>query len=292
MRRTAFLGGAVSSIFFASAGGPVLADSGLGGLEAHAGGRLGVAAVDLGSGATLVHRPDERFPMCSTFKFLAVSAVLAKVDRGREHLDRHVAYSRTDLVGHSPVTEKHVAEGFLPLGTLCEAAMTQSDNGAANLILRSLHGPGGVTRYARSIGDAKTRLDRMEPELNDSVPGDARDTTTPRSMATNLRRIVLGSALSPAAQGRLQTWMLASQTGPTLLRAGVPSTWRVADKSGMGGAHNAHGDSDTRNDIALLWATKRAPIVVAAYLTGSTLGATDRDAVLASVARFVRERFT
>ena len=176
-----------------------------------AGGRLGVAALDLGCGATLVNRPDERFPMCSTFKFLAASAVLAKVDRGLERLDRHIAYSRTDLVEHSPVT-------------LCEAAMTQSDNGAANLILRSLHGPGGVTRYARSVGDAKTRLDRMEPELNDSVPGDARDTTTPRSMATNLRRIVLGSALSPAAQGRLQTWMLAAQTGLTLLRWAARST--------------------------------------------------------------------
>ena len=292
MRRTAFLGGSVSSIFFASAGRPVLTASGLRELEIHAGGRLGVAALDLGSGATLVNRPDWRFPMCSTFKFLAASAVLAKVDRGLERLDRHIAYSRTDLVGHSPVTEQHVAEGFLALGTLCEAAMTQSDNGAANLILRSLHGPGGVTRYARSIGDANTRLDRMEPELNDSVPGHARDTTTPRSMATNLRRIVLGAALSPAAQGRLQTWMLASQTGLTLLRAGVPPTWRVADKSGMGGALNAHGDNDTRNDIALLRVPNRAPIVIAAYLTRSTLAASDRDAVLAAVARVVRDHFT
>ena len=172
MRRTAFLGG------------PVLAASGLRELEIHAGGRLGVAALDLGSGATLVHRPDERFPMCSTFKFLAASAVLAKVDRGLERLDRHIAYARTDLVGHSPVTEQHLAEGFLPLGTLCEAAMTQSDNGAANLILHSLHGPGGVTRYARSIGDAKTRLDRMEPELNDAVPGDARETSWIRLSAS------------------------------------------------------------------------------------------------------------
>lgn len=48
-------------------------------------------------------RADEHFPMSSTVKTLLCGAVLARVDRGEEWLDRRVDYSTAELVSHSQV---------------------------------------------------------------------------------------------------------------------------------------------------------------------------------------------
>lgn len=222
--------------------------------------------------------------MCSTFKLLAVSAMLARVDRGHERLDRRVAYGPRDLLDYAPVTKAHVHDGSLSVGALCAAAIEVSDNTAANLLLRELGGPAAVTRFARSLGDPVTRLDRTEPDLNTAIPGDPRDTTSPRAMARDLQAVGLGSGLSAASRTRLSGWLAHCATGADRLRAGIPSTWRAGDKTGSG----AHG---TANDVAMLTPPSRAPIIVAAYLTGATISSDARDALLANVARLVVKAF-
>jgi beta-lactamase class A len=253
-------------------------------VEATTGGRLGVFARDFASGVTLAHRADERFPMCSTFKVLAVGAVLRRVDLGYERLDRRIAYGRGDLLDYAPATSAHVREGRMTVEALCAAAVVMSDNTAANLLLRSLGGPQAVTTFVRStsLGDFVTRLDRTEPALNSAIPGDVRDTTTPRSMAHTLALLLTtSSALSRASSRLLCGWMRACQTGTSAIRAGVPSNWSVADKTGS-------GDNGTRNDVALLRPANRAPIVVTAYLTGATaIDGDKRDAALAQVGAIV-----
>ena len=263
----------------ASAGGPLIAPP-FGALERRTGGRLGVFAIDTGSGRAISHRANERFPMCSTFKLLAVSAVLARIDAGHEHLDRRVAFGKDDLLAYAPITTAHVGAGFMTVGDLCASAIEYSDNTAANLLLETLGGPPAVTRYARSLGDPITRLDRNEPSLNTAVPGDVRDTTTPAAMATDMRELVLGRKLSPTSMRRLSAWMVACTTGYTSIRAGVPASWSIGDKTGS-------GDHGTRNDVAVLWPPTRRPIIVAAYLTGATVSADDRDGALAEVGHIV-----
>ena len=260
------------------------AEARLAALEARIGGRLGLAVLDTGSGRRLLHRSAERFPMCSTFKALLVGAVLTRVDRGQERLDRPVPFGRSDLLAHAPVAEARVAEGHLTVEELCAAAVVVSDNTAANLLLRSLGGPGAVTAFARSLGDADTRLDRMEPELNQSLPGDPRDTTTPAAMAGSLQALLLGSALAPASRQRLEDWMKAATTGRQKLRAGLPATWGVGDKTGA-------GDRGTMNDLAILRPPGRAPLLVAAFLTGSRASWNAREAALAEIGRIVAEAF-
>nr|4C75_A Chain A, BETA-LACTAMASE [synthetic construct]4C75_B Chain B, BETA-LACTAMASE [synthetic construct]4C75_C Chain C, BETA-LACTAMASE [synthetic construct]4C75_D Chain D, BETA-LACTAMASE [synthetic construct] len=250
-------------------------------LEKQYGGRLGVYALDTGTGRTIAYRADERFPMCSTFKALAAAAVLAQVDAGKESLDRRITYTKDDLVDYSPVTEKHVGTG-MTLAELCEAAITYSDNTAANLLLDEIGGPKGLTAFLRSIGDDVTRLDRWEPELNEALPGDPRDTTTPAAMAATLRALLLGDALSPASRAQLTDWMRGNTTGDKLIRAGLPAGWRVGDKTGTG----SYG---TRNDIAIIWPPNRAPIVLAIYSTGSTADAKERNALIAEAAKIVAE---
>jgi beta-lactamase class A len=249
-------------------------------LEDKNGGRLGVAALDSATGRRIAHRPDERFAMCSTFKFLAAACVLARVDRREERLDRRITFTEQDLVTYSPVTKERIGGSGMTLAELCEAAMTVSDNTAGNLLLASFGGPAGLTAYARSLGDQVTRLDRVETDLNEATPGDPRDTTTPAAMLENLYRLVLSDALSPASRQQLTDWLVANKTGDKRLRAGLPRDWRIGDKTGSG----MHGAA---NDIAVAWPPGRAPIIVAAYFAESPASAEDRNTVLADVARIV-----
>ncbi|MCJ0762438.1 class A beta-lactamase [Variovorax terrae] len=250
-------------------------------IEAGAAGRLGVAVLDTASGRLEGHRLDERFPMCSTFKWLAAACVLQRVDAGQERLDRRIRYGREVLLSHSPVTAQHTGQG-MTLGELCEAAVTVSDNAAANLLLASFGGPAALTRYARTLGDPMTRLDRREPALNEARPGDPRDTTTPRAMATALRAAVLGEALSPASRAQLVRWLEATSTNGQRLRADLPAGWRMGSKTGSG----ARG---TTNDVGVFWPPGgRAPLVVAVYLTESAAAESVRNAAVAQVAGVVR----
>ena len=227
-------------------------------------------------------REDERFPMCSTFKLLLVASVLQRVDAGRERLDRKVDYSASAILAYAPVAKRNLARGFMTVAQLCEAAIEYSDNTAANLLLEASGGPSAVTHFARSLGDTVTRLDRIEPELNSAIPGDPRDTTTPRAMVSDLRAILGVRVLSPASRGLLESWMYACKTGDDCLRAGIPKDWREGDKTGSG----ANG---TRNDVAFFTTRSGAEIYVAAYLTGSTLSYDANAALLADVARNVVE---
>ncbi|WP_229266628.1 class A beta-lactamase [Leptospira sp. severe_002] len=268
---------AATGIFGAAhaAGLPDSLASELARIARESGGRLGVAVLDTGSGARAGLRADDRFPMCSTFKFLAAAAVLKRVDEGKEKLDRHFAYTKKDFVAYSPVTKERVAQG-MTLADLCEAAVTLSDNTAANLILTALGGPQGVTQFARALGDPKTRLDRNEPSLNQAVPGDPRDTTTPNAMLGNLQKLVLGDALSPASKELLTKWLLGNKTGDARMRAHLPEGWRVGDKTGS-------GRLGTTNDVGVIWPPDRAPIVLAIYLTETTAHQNARNGTLAAV---------
>jgi beta-lactamase class A len=246
------------------------------GIEAARGGRLGVAVLDSASGEAAGHRAAERFPLTSTFKLLAAGAVLARVDAGRMRLDDRIRYGREELVTYSPVTERHAGADGMTIGQLCEATMTLSDNTAANLLLRGLGGPEGLTAWLRSIGDDVTRLDRWETALNEARPGDPRDTTTPAVMLATMQRLTLGDVLSPGSRAQLLAWLRANRTGDARLRAGLPPGWQAGERTGT-------GPNGTSNDVGLLWPPDGSPLLVAAYLTEGAADMATRDAALADV---------
>jgi beta-lactamase class A len=248
------------------------------------GGRLGVTLLDTGTGQRVGQRMDERFPMCSTFKVLASGVVLQGVDVGKENLSRRIYFSETDLVAHSPETQKHVGPHGMTVAELCKAAITLSDNTAGNLLLASIGGPQGLTAFVRGLGDDMTRLDRAETALNEALPGDPRDTTTPNAMASDLRALVLDGMLSAESRAQLAGWLAANTTGGKRLRAGLPAAWRVGDKTGS-------GERGTANDVAVIWPPDRAPFIVTAYLTGATASADRQNAVIAAVGRAVTIAF-
>lgn len=253
--------------------------------EKAVGGRLGVCLLDTDSGRLIGQRLDERFAMCSTFKLALAAMVLRDAERGALTLEEPLSYTKADLLFTSPVSSAHVADGHMSVVALAEAAQTTSDNTAANLLLRRIGGPSAFTERLRSAGDTVTRLDRLEPTLNLVAPGDERDTTTPRAMATLVAKYLTTDYLTAASRDRLIGWMVATTTGQKRLRAGFPAGWRVGDKTGT---MQADDITDKVNDIAIAFPPGRAPIVVTAYYdsarkTGATQAADE--AALAAVGR-------
>ncbi|WP_442866596.1 class A beta-lactamase Bla1 [Bacillus cereus group sp. BY105LC] len=215
--------------------------------------RLGVYAIDTGSNQTISYRPNERFAFASTYKALAAGVLLQQ--NSTEKLNEVITYTKEDLVNYSPVTEKYVDTG-MTLGEIAEAAVRYSDNTAGNILFNKIGGPKGYEKALRQMGDRVTMSDRFETELNEAIPGDIRDTSTAKAIATNLKAFTVGNALPAEKRKILTEWMKGNATGDKLIRAGVPTDWGVADKSGAG----SYG---TRNDIAIVWPPNRAPIIIA-----------------------------
>ena len=253
-------------------------------LERESGGRLGVAVLDTETGGTLGYRRDERFPLCSTFKLLAAALVLHRVDEGKEQLERRVTFTEAEVLSYAPVTKQHV-HGGMTMGELCDAAITLSDNTAANLLLASFGGPAGLTAFVRgSLQDPVTRLDRTEPTLNTAIPGDVRDTTSPGAIVRDMHRLLLGSTLSESSRQQLMRWLRDAKTGLEKIHAGLPSSWTEGDKTGS-------GERGTSNDVAILFPPSRRPILAAVYLTDTSISAERENGIHGQIGRLIAERF-
>ena len=252
-------------------------------IEAGLGGRVGVMALDTGDGFEMSYRTDERFAMCSTFKWLLAAFVLSRVDQDEIALDEPLSYGPEDLLDYAPVAKAHVDTGSLTVEALCRAAVSISDNTAANLLLERVGGPVELTAFLRRSGDAVTRLDRNEPDLNTNIPGDERDTTSPRAMVGTMNRFLLGDLLSARSRDRLIRWLKETSTGLDRLRAGLPAGWLVGDKTGT-------GVNGAANDVAIVWPPDRKPILIASYLSESEATSEARNAAHAEIAATIAAR--
>jgi beta-lactamase class A len=271
--------------FLAAASGFVLspacaeeAPPALAAYERETGGRIGLYAENLSSGAKIAWRAEERFVMCSTFKASLAAFVLARVDRGEDRLEDMVAYGAADLLDYAPVAKANLAAGAMSVSDMCKATVELSDNTCANLLLARAGGPAALTAFWRTTGDTVSRLDHNEPELNRSPPGDPHDTTTPAAMAGNLRRFVLGEVLSTNSRQHLTEWLVGCKTGNNRLRGGLPKDWKVGDKTGNNG-------KDASGDIAVAWPNAGGPVLVCAYTQGGSPTSKQFEAVFAEIGR-------
>ncbi len=280
-RRTLLIGASLAPLasrpLFAAEGG---VQDRLREIEGSVGGRLGIAALDMESDRRVDYRSANLFPICSTFKLLLAGAVLSKVDQGKESLDREIPLTQADILDYAPAAKMLLSKGHMTVAEAGFAAVSQSDNTAANLLLASIGGPGALTLFARSLGDRTTHLDRIEPFLNEAMPGDARDTTSPAAMLNDLGVLVLQDALSKASRALLMDWLVNCATGLAKLRAGLPNGWKIGDKTGMG----EHG---SMSDLAIAWPPGRKPLLISAYLTESAADLSLRNKAFADVARLV-----
>ncbi len=249
-------------------------------LENTANGQLGVYAINTGNNQSIEYHANKRFPLCSTNKVMGVAAILKKSETHPDLLQKKITYTKSELLVWSPATEKHVNSG-MTISELGKAAITLSDNAAINLIMKELGSPQKVTDFARCIGDDTFKLDRWELELNTTLPGDMRDTSTPKAMGNSLRKLVLGNVLAVKQRNLLQTWLIGNTTGDARIRAGTPKGWVVGDKTGTCGHYG------TTNDVGIIWPKDGAPIVIAIYFTQPKEDAPARDDVIADTTQIV-----
>ncbi|WP_410314953.1 FRI family carbapenem-hydrolyzing class A beta-lactamase [Klebsiella pneumoniae] len=248
-------------------------------LETSFGGRIGVYILNPKNGKEFAYRQDERFPLCSSFKAFLAASVLKRTQEKSVSLDDMVEYSGRVMEKHSPVSEKYRKTGA-SVQTLAKAAIQYSDNGASNLLMeRYIGGPEGLTAFMRSTGDTDFRLDRWELELNTAIPGDERDTSTPKAVAMSLKNIAFGSVLDAKNKSLLQEWLKGNTTGNARIRAAVPDKWVVGDKTGTCGFYG------TANDVAILWTDANSPAVMAVYTTRPNQNDKHDEAVIKNAAK-------
>ena len=253
-------------------------------VESELGGRVGVVVREPGTAPIGRWRSDERFPMSSTFKAPLCGAILARVDKGEERLDRVIAYKAGDVVSYSPVTEKYTDTG-MSVGDLCAATITLSDNTAGNLLLATLGGPKGFTTFLCALGDKTSRLDRWEPELNEGVPNDERDTTTPEAMADTLDALLFSDSLSMTSRTRLEAWLREDLVAAALIRASLPNHWTIGDKTGAGGFGSRSIVADKRTPGGSPW-------LAAIYLTGNKADIDARNRAIARIGAAIVDSIT
>lgn len=250
-------------------------------LENNYGATLGIYAIDMETNKEVIYRADERFPYCSTYKALSAGAVLKQYSL--DELQNKVYYTKNDVLSYAPIAKNKVDEG-MTLEEICEAAIRFSDNTAGNLLFNSIGGPRGYKAGLELLGDNVTQPARTEPDLNEAIPGDIRDTSTPRQLAADLKAYATGNTLTDEKKKILIDWMTENATGNNLIRAGAPKDWMVADKSGAG----SYG---TRNDIAIVMPPNRKPIIIVVLSTRGTKDAKYDDRLIAAAAKVVFDIF-
>ncbi|MCZ4388818.1 CARB family carbenicillin-hydrolyzing class A beta-lactamase [Vibrio alginolyticus] len=252
-------------------------------LEQQTSSRIGVSVWDTQADERWDYRGDERFPLMSTFKTLACAKMLSDMDSGKLSKNATAKVDERSIVVWSPVMDKLAGQNTR-IEHACEAAMLMSDNTAANLVLNEIGGPKAVTMFLRTIGDKATRLDRIEPRLNEATPGDSRDTTTPNTILNTLRTLVEGETLSYESRVQLKIWMQDNKVSDSLMRSVLPTGWSIADRSGAGG----HG---SRGINAIIWKENHRPVYISIYVTETELSLQARDQLVAQISQLILQKY-
>ncbi|HHX8332807.1 CARB family carbenicillin-hydrolyzing class A beta-lactamase [Vibrio antiquarius] len=252
-------------------------------IEQQTSSRIGVSVWDTQTDERWDYRGDERFPLMSTFKTLACATMLSDMDSGKLSKNATAKVDERSIVVWSPVMDKLAGQNTR-VEHACEAAMLMSDNTAANLVLNEIGGPKAVTMFLRSIGDKATRLDRLEPRLNEATPGDNRDTTTPNAMVNTLRTLIEGETLSYESRVQLKIWMQDNKVSDSLMRSVLPTGWSIADRSGAGG----HG---SRGINAIIWKENHRPVYISIYVTETELSLQARDQLIAQISQLILQKY-
>ncbi len=272
------------SVVFASSSKFQSVEQEIKGIESSLSARIGVAILDTQNGESWDYNGDQRFPLTSTFKTIGCAKLLYDAEHGKVNLNSTVEVKKADLVTYSPVLEKQVGKP-ITLSDACFATMTTSDNTAANIVINAVGDPKSITDFLRQIGDKETRLDRVEPELNEGKLGDLRDTTTPNAITSTLNQLLFGSTLSEASQKKLESWMVNNQVTGNLLRSVLPVKWSIADRSGAGGF-------GARSITAIVWSEEKKTIIVSIYLAQTEASMAERNDAIVKIGRSIFEVYT
>ena len=291
-------------------------------IEKQSQGRLGVALLDLKDRKTWSHRGAESFPMQSVFKWPLAVAALQLVEAGKLKLDQKITIKRSEFsLYHSPLAKAFKGDSnAYPLRELIALAAGESDNTAADILMREIGGPKAVTAMLKGGGISGISVDRYERQFQPEVfglPGfgwndvidepayrarlsaldpkkrqsalqaafkDKRDSATPEASVLFIEAQAKGNWLrEPAHNALIDKVVTETKSGLDRIRAGLPESARFAHKTGSG--LTMDGVNHALNDIGLVTLPNGRVFAIAVYLAGSTADAKQREATHAAVAR-------
>lgn len=297
-------------------------DRAIAGIEQESRGRLGVALMDLRDRKLWSHRGAETFPMQSVFKLPLAVAVLQQVEAGTFKLDQPITVTRKDFsLFHSPLAKTFKGErNDYPLRELIRLAAGESDNTAADLLMREIGGPQVVTKMLRDGGIQGMSIDRYERQFQPEIYGlrgfgwdeivdekafradlkamrprlriaalsnalkDKRDAATPEASALFLEALAKGNWLrDPAHNAFLMKVITETKVGADRIKAGLPAGSSLAHRTGAG--LTTDGVNHATNDIGIVTLPDGRRFVIVTYLAGSRADADERAAALAEMAR-------
>jgi beta-lactamase class A len=242
--------------------------------------QIGVYALDLNTNNVISNRENEAFPFQSTFKLIAVAALMASMP---EALEETVTIKKQDLVPWGPISYQYLNKE-VSYKTLAKASIAHSDNPAINLIIKRLGGINKVNQFVKRLGKQPFNLKHIEVNLN-SNPKVLDDTSTPLTMAEILNKILFSDVLSEHNQTLLKDWMKDNITGYKRIRSGVPLGFTVADKTGSG----SYGIA---NDIGFVYSESCKPILLSLFTKKADKNAPFDDALIASITEKVMTSFS
>ncbi|HEY0626172.1 MAG TPA: class A beta-lactamase [Allosphingosinicella sp.] len=281
-------------------------------------GTLGVAILDLQTGQMQGLNADKPMPMQSVFKLPLGIFVFHKAAEGAFSLDEKITLTEDDISPlYSPITDRFAEKKVYTIEELVEVTVAQSDNAAADLLMKRVGGPEALTRFFQERGFEDFRVDRYEYEmqpqsvgapaiqprmtreqysaLRQTVPldrqqaamtlylADPRDRVSPATATRMLAALDAGKLLSPELTKKMMAILEGTTSGPARLKAGIPEGAKLYHKTGTGATvDNVNGAT---NDIGIIALPNGRKLAVAAFLAGSTLPNEQREAVLAEVAR-------
>jgi beta-lactamase class A len=253
-------------------------------------GRIGVAAIDLTTGAEVMVLGDQLFPMASTSKIAVAATFLEMVERGQYSLTSKFALLLPVASAKFSSARAPVRAGqYLPAIDLIELMITRSSNPATDALLAAVGGPAVVNDWIRrkgisnfSINRDIATLVRDDGEYNPAVYIDPRDAATPRTMVQLLAGIYRGEYLSDQSRQVLLGAMSRTITGKRRIPAYIPLEARVSHKTGS--------LSNTSSDIGLIECPDGRVIAVAIYVTGQG-GKLAREERIAAIARTLYDGF-
>jgi beta-lactamase class A len=284
-------------------------------------GRVGIAAMDVDAGWVAAVDGASLYPQQSVSKLWVALAVFAAVDAGRLRLTDEVLVRREDMsVFNQPIQERLGPEGlWTTIDGLLNDAIARSDNAANDILVRRLGGPATVAQvlaargvrgvrtgpeervlqskiagldwrsdysFGRAFWDARDRLDpalrraRLKAYLEDPDDGAA-----PEALVRALARLQRGELLSPPTTRRFLEILAATTTGPARLKAGLPTGWSIAHKTGTG--QDLADLSTGYNDVGLLTAPDGRRFAAAVMIASTRAPVPARQALMAEVARAV-----
>ena len=262
-------------------------------IAADAKGRVGVAAVVLETGESVVLNAKERFPMQSVYKFPIGMAILRQIDAGKIKLDQPIQVKKSDFVKktmRSPLRDANPNGANVTVGELLRLAVSESDGTASDVLLDLAGGAAGVGKYFKEIEVGEMIVANPEKEIGADWETQYRNWASPDGAIQLLRALHERRGLSEASRARLIKLMTETPTGLNRLKKLLPEGTIVAHKTGTSGSRN--GVTAATNDIGIVTLPNGKHFAIAVFVSDSPADEATREAVIAKIAKAVWDEWS